>query len=285
MSMNAGMSARALALLLAGAGAVYAQSLRFYSEFQRIGLDGKVVSADRQERSREILSPAVARNAFASFHVVLTGPPGTPYSLHFSQNPDHAVRPAFYREIHDSDGMPDRLEKIDLPLEGKIDENGRALVLWMDLWVEAAAPVRRIRVEAQAWMLERWIIAPMEVRIMPAIAADPVDTAAMLATATSPADTFAFGPLREYLCEAREAPGKADPSIRQLIQRNARQDATLARAAERTHGRADVLARLAGAMGVPSASNWCEENPPSRPPGQNGPEWVLRLRDLLVRGW
>ncbi len=283
--MNAGILARAVAILLAGSAALSAQSLKFYSEFQRIGLDGKVISADRQERSREILSPAVARNAFASFHLVLTAPAGTPYTLHFAQNPENAVKATFYREIHDSEGIPDQLAKIDLPLESKIDENGRSLVLWTDLWVDAAAPVRRIRVEAQAWLVDHWIITPMEVRIMPAIAPEPGDSPAMLAPATSPADTFAYGPLREYLCEAREAPGKADLSVRQLVQRNARQDAGLARVAERTNGRADVLSRLAGAMNLPSVGPWCEENPPSRPAGQAGPEWVLRLRDLLVRGW
>lgn len=279
------MTVRLAAFLWMGAALLPAQTLKVYSEFQRVGPDGKVIAADRQERPREILSPGLARNAYASYHVALTAPAGTPFTLHFAQNPENAVRATFYREIFDAEGVPDRLEKIELPLESKIDAAGRAVVLWMDLWVEAAAPVRRVRVEAQAWVVDRWLIYPMEVRIMPAIVPDQGDTPAMLAPASSPSDTFAIGPLREYLCEAREAPGKSELSIRQLIQRNARQDAALARVHERTVARADVLAKLAGVMNLPSAAAWCAEESPKRPAGQNGPEWVLRLRDLLVRGW
>jgi hypothetical protein len=279
------MNVRAIAVLLMSASALSAQSLKVYSEYQRIGTDGKVILADRQDRPREVLSPGVARNAFASFHVVLTAPPGTPYTLHFAQNPENAVRATFYREIHDTTGIPDQLEKVELPIESKIDESGRALVLWLDLWVDSAAPVRRIRVEPQVWIMDRWIIYPMEVRIMPSIVPDPGEPQALLAPATSPADTFAFGPLRDYLCDVREAPGKAELTVRHMIQRNARQDAALARVYERSHGRADVLSRLAGSVSLPSTGPWCAEQSPSRPPGQGGPEWVLRLRDLLARGW
>ena len=44
-----------------------AQELYIRSEFQRVGADGKVIPQDKLERSREILSPALARNGFASY--------------------------------------------------------------------------------------------------------------------------------------------------------------------------------------------------------------------------
>ena len=280
------MKIRIVSLLLGVAAALSAQSLKVYSEFQRIGPKGEVIAADRQGRSREILSPALARNAYASYHVVLSAPAGTPYKLHFAQNPDNAVRATFYREIHDEAGIPDRLEKIELPLESKIDESGRALVLWMDLWVDAAAPVRRVRVEPQAFMLERWIIYPMEVRVFPNIVPELRGDGAVPAPVSAPADTFALGPLREILCGTREPPAPAGPpTIRQMIYRNARQDAALAGAYERVLSDETVAQRLAGEAGMSNTAAWCAEPKPVRGATASGPEWYLKIRDRLVRGW
>jgi len=39
------------------------------------------------EHPREILSPAIARNAFASFQVVVQVAKGARYTLHIGQNP------------------------------------------------------------------------------------------------------------------------------------------------------------------------------------------------------
>lgn len=279
------MIARAIAVLLAGSAALSAQSLKVYSEFQRVGPGGDVIAADRQERSREILSPAVARNAYASFHVVLSAPPGTSFALHFAQNPDNAFRAAFYREIHDEAGIPDRLEKIELPLESKIDESGRPVVLWMDLWLDAAAPVRRVRIEPQAWIVDRWIIYPMEVRVYPNIVPETRTAGAELAAASAPADRFALGPLGEMLCGRREPSGTAGLSIRNMIHRNARQDAALTGAYERVLGRETVVKRLAAEAGIPDTPAWCADPKMPRPPLSAGPEWYLKIRDRLVRGW
>src|SRR5437660_10060473 len=85
------------ALALAGC-LLHAQSLEIYSEFQRFDPFGKVVAADRAETPREILSPAVARNGFASFHVVVSVPPESNYFLYIVTNPVDACRVALYKE-------------------------------------------------------------------------------------------------------------------------------------------------------------------------------------------
>jgi hypothetical protein len=276
----------ATALFLACTASLAAQSLKVYSEFQRIGPDGAVIAADREERSREILSPAVARNAYASYHVVLSAPAGAEFTLHFAQNPDNAFQATFYREIHDAAGIPDRLEKIQLPLESKIDGSGRPLVLWMDLWVDATAPVRRVRVEPQVWIGDRWIIYPLEVRVYPNIVPDAGKDGAELPPVSGPADTFALGPLRTMLCGQSVRAAPPGLTIRQMIQRNARQDAALAGAYKNALGSETVLKRLAAEAGIPDAAVWCSDSKAAtRPPGASGPEWYLKVRDRLVRGW
>ena len=272
-------------LLLLCAGLLSAQSLKVYSMFQRIGPDGEVIAADRQERSREILSPALARNAYASFHVVLSAPPGTAFTLHFAQNPENAVRATFYREIHNSVGVPDRLEKVTLPLAEKIDSAGRSLVLWMDLWVDATATVQRVRVEPQVWIPERWIGYPMEVRVFPNIVPEPRRESAALAPASAPADTFVLGPLRQMLCGTLEPPGPAGLTVRHMIHRNARQDAALAGVYEKALDREKVVGRLAAEAGIADAPAWCAAPKAARPAAASGPEWYLGVHDRLVRGW
>jgi len=71
---------RAVVFLLL-AGPVHPQSLRVLSEFQRVDPFGDVVAVDRTVNPREILSPAVARNAFASFHVAVSVPEREPFEL------------------------------------------------------------------------------------------------------------------------------------------------------------------------------------------------------------
>jgi hypothetical protein len=272
-------------LLLACAAPLAGQSLKVYSEFQRIGPDGEVIVADREVRSREILSPAVARNAYASYHVVVSAPAGAPFALHFAQNPDDSFRAAFYREIHDAAGIPDRLEKIELPLESRIDDRGRPLVVWMDLWVDATAPVRRVRIEPQLWAGERWTIYPMEVRVFPNIVPDSGGEGGALAPASAPADTFALGPLRALLCGRSEPAAPAGLTVRRMIQRNAQQDAALGGAYVKVLGRETVARRLAAEAGIPDLNAWCSDEMAVRAASAAGPEWYLKIRDRLVRGW
>src|SRR5260370_42579381 len=69
---NFGARAGVCALVsLAFSSIVAAQPLSVYSEFARIDAKGNVTSP---ESPREILSPALARNAFATFQVVVQAP-------------------------------------------------------------------------------------------------------------------------------------------------------------------------------------------------------------------
>src|SRR5438445_5135906 len=95
-----------------------AQSLQVYSEFAKIDASGKVVTP---EHPREILSPAIARNAFTSFQVVVQVPKGTRFILYIGQNPEDAVRVTLYRE------SGERLDPVNQPYEAE-----GAQLLWMD---------------------------------------------------------------------------------------------------------------------------------------------------------
>ena len=267
-----------------------AQEVRLFSEFQRIDPFGQVVHQDRIGKSREIISPAVARNAFASFHIAVSVPPGTEYALHIGQNPEDAVRPTLYRERHQRFGeswIPDTLTPINLPFEGTLGAGipGRkADVFWLDLWVGPNAPVDRVRVEVQLNVGERWIIYPLEVRVSaPVIQTSMVRElqarSGPLPSATAPADASANAALQRYLCGKRGFPRPPDsPSIRSLILRNALQDIALAQHRERLFSASEVHAALLAPLKAPDKETWCADPFRFRP---FGPESWLRLRQAL----
>ncbi len=135
-----------------------AQSVRVYSEFAAIDAKGEVTSP---AQPREILSPAIVRNGFTSFQIVVQVDADTSYWLYVGQNPEDAVRVTVYRE------SGDKLEPVALPYEGKSTQ-----VFWMDLWADRDAPVRRIKVEPQLNIGQDWVQYPMEVRVMDAVVPD-----------------------------------------------------------------------------------------------------------------
>jgi hypothetical protein len=135
-----------------------AQSVRVYSEFATINEKGEVTAPTQP---REILSPAIVRNGFTSFQVVVRVDPDTPYWLYVGQNPEDAVRVTVYRQ------SGEKLEPVALPYEGKSTQ-----VFWMDLWADRDAPVRRIKVEPQLNVGHDWVEYPMEVRVMDAAVLD-----------------------------------------------------------------------------------------------------------------
>jgi hypothetical protein len=139
---------------LLGGGAARAQPLQVYSEFARLDHDGRAIAP---ETPREILSPALARNAYTSFQVVVQADEHTLWRLHVGQNPENAVRVTIYREIGAS------LERGDLPVNGQ-----GVQIFWMDLWVDRNAPVQRIKVEPALYIDGDWVTYPMEARIMEA---------------------------------------------------------------------------------------------------------------------
>ena len=269
-------------LLLVAASGAFGQQVRVFSEFTRIGPKGEVVAADRGGPIREILSPAVARNAYASFHVALDLPAGCgEFSLHVGQNPERAVEATLYREIHDARGIPDRLERSPNPYEGKCGDAARTEVFWMDLWVDKEAPVRRIKVEPQFWVNDTWISYPMEIRVAAASVPSHQRPPGKLPSVQAPAYALATGPMAAVVCDiAEEAAKPADPTVRSMIRRNVWQDMVLAR--ELAAHRPRVMDEVAAPTGAADASAYCTAVTISSPGNLHG-EWFLKVRDVLYR--
>ena len=263
--------------------------LRIHSEFQRIDPFGRIVPADRSERPREILSPAVARNGYASFHLAVTVPEGTPFRLYLGQNPENVFRLTLYRERFHRWGetwIPDELIRVLEPYDSKAQPPEEPIpgqtttAFWLDVWTPAEAPVRRVRLEAQLNVGDRWLIAPMEVRIRPARIPDHAPPGEALPGIEAPADRSAMGPLLRYLCGRRPAGGSAPISVRRMIRRNAAQDVALAALLEARLGRDTVRRRILEIAGAGDAAAWCDS---PRTPPELGAEWYLRVRDYLLR--
>lgn len=262
-----------------------AQTLEVYSEFRRVDPEGEVVAPDRVGQRREILSPAVARNAFASFRVVVSMPANVPFYLHVGQNPENSVVVKLYREISVKQGaawIPDVLEEVEQPYRGAVAEDVKSVSFWMDLWVPDRGPARRIKVEPQLHFEDRWVIYPMEVRIKQARVPSGAYLRGAQASVGDPADTAVRPILTNYLCGSSDRRTAADGplTIRRMIARNARQDMALAQRLEKVRGREEVRGAMLNVLGADDSKAWCAE--PSFP-GANGPEWYLRIRDYLFR--
>ncbi len=151
-------------LLILGA-ALQAQSLNVYSEFAEINSNGIVTAP---ANPREILSPAIVRNGFTSFQVVVKVAPETSYWLYVGENPENAVRVTVYRE------SGEKFEPVELPYEGKSTQ-----VFWLDLWTDRDAPVRRVKIEPQLKVDRDWVTYPMEVRVVDALVPDTTPASAL----------------------------------------------------------------------------------------------------------
>jgi hypothetical protein len=220
-----------------------AAQLNVYSEFAKVDDKGNVTAPDRP---REILSPALARNAFTSFQVVVQAEGDKSWWLHIGQNPENAVAVTMYREAGD------RLEKTNLPIRGQGTQ-----VFWMDLWTARTAPVERIKVEPQLNIDDDWVIYPMEARIMDAVVPD-----GQLASGVAAPMEVARG----FLCGAARnaaSPDSAAVSIPALRFRNAQQDLALAARAP-----SGDLQKLMGSCTGPLPAN---------------PEAYFPIRDYLFR--
>jgi len=230
-------------LFLLFAVAAWSQPLRVYSEFARIDAAGKVTAP---AEPREILSPAIVRNGYSSFQVVVDVPKGTPYQLYIAQNPENSVVVTLYRE------NGDKLEPVTQPASGDTTQ-----VFWMDLWTARDAPVARIKVEPQLHVNNDWVIYPMEARVMEATVEG--------SRRSGGTEMEAVGLMRQYLC----SPGLSIDSgveqgltLRSLRSRNGFQDLTLTRLVPKT-----TLQEVFGS---------CTAFP-------SDPEWYLRIRDYLLR--
>ena len=269
------------------AGPVPAQSLRVLSEFQRVDPFGDVVPVDRTPQPREILSPGVARNAFASFHIAATAPEREPFFVYVQTNPPDVFQISLYKELYaktEAGWIPDVLEPMKQPIFDTLPYFPMPIAgqttssYWMDIWVPAETAVERVRLEVLMKIGQGWIVYPMEVRVMPAVAPAIQERQVALPPVAARADAAVYGPFRNFLCHAHE-PGRKDRlSVRRLIHRNAVQDLALARALD---GRGDDLrAELLHRAGALDKKQWCQS--PAVPEPQ-GAEWFLRIRDAIYR--
>ena len=220
-----------------------AQSVDVYSEFARLSDAGEVLAP---ESPREILSPAIARNAFTTFQIAIRVPKGTEYHIFIGQNPPDTVKVTLYRRK----GL--RLERVDLPYAGESSQ-----VYTLDLWVDAAAPVRRIKIEPQVAIDGDWAVYPMEVRVTDAVA--PARAAPEQGLASP------FEVMQAFLCGAKLRPIAGRVPIGAELQfRNAQQDVALA--SQSSTAQREELKRALGG---------CNASPPE------APEFYLGVRDLF----
>jgi hypothetical protein len=275
---------------LAGGAQAQVASVQVYSEFQRIDPFGKIVAADRARRAdvrpREILSPGLAGNAHASYHVAVTAPAGMPFTLYVGQNPEGFLGVTVYKEVYARRGaqwIPDGLEPVTLPYEGRLPDPSRPLpgqttvTFLMDLRVPVGAEEIRTKLEPQLYLDGRWITYPMEVRILAAVVPEHDDGGVALAGLEESSDATARRALRAYLCGSSAGDPAARASIRWIILRNALQDMALARSLESRPG-SKLLPEILRLAGPGDAAKWCEA-----PvfPEELGPEWYLRIRDAV----
>ena len=273
---------------LAAAG-VWAQSVEVYSEFQRVDPFGRIVAVDRAGTPREILSPALARNAHATFQAAITVPAGKAYLLFVAQNPGNAVRVTAYQPVYVKRGgawIPDGLQPLALSAQGRaagvpLQVPGQTVrTVWLDLWIAPQALVRRTRLEIQLNVGQDWIIYPMELRTRPQVAPAASGPLEPLGAVEASAAESAAAPWRAFACGASAAGEPGPLSVRQLIRRNARQDVALARTLEPPMERPKLLADLFAAAALDPVE-WCKAT--ATPPPELGAEWVLRLRDSVYR--
>jgi len=231
-------------LFLLFAVAAWSQPLRVYSEFARIEAAGKVTAP---AEPREILSPAIVRNGYSSFQVVVDVPKGTPFQLYVAQNPENSVVVTLYRE------NGDKLEPVTQPASGDTTQ-----VYWMDLWTAGDAPVTRIKVEPQLHVNNDWVIYPMEGRVMEATVPDGPRPAS---------DETAFEAMQRFLCEPErkyERYINITEEYNRFQFRNAQQDVRMAAKLPRD----EIRSFFGFACDAPAPSN---------------PEEYLRIRDYLLR--
>jgi hypothetical protein len=275
VTVSRGVSLLAAGILAAADPAAgQEQPLRVFSEFSRIGPDGHVVAADRGSgQPREILSPALPRNAFSSFQVVIQLPPGTRYRLYIGQNPDDITTVTLYRPRFEK-GMPVGLDRVPLPVEEKMPDGVSTVVYWMDLFVSGSTLAQRAKVEPQLGLSDRWVTYPMEIRVVEA-KAPPYQPAKLSLDGAAPADTAGLRNLHSLLCGVSlpaGTPVRTPVSVAQLLERNAAQDRSLAGE--------DAKQTLWMRTGAADRQKWCKA--PARPAGASA-EWYLRVRDYLLQ--
>lgn len=231
----------ALFLTLLGVS-LSAQPLRVFSEFVHVGPDSE---PSLPASPREILSPALARNSFATYQILVKSGPAATSLLYVGQNPENTLRVTLYRE---KSGV---LTQVSQPVEIQGTE-----VIWMDVWVTRETPSARMKLEPELYINQDWVIYPMEVRVAEVIVPDgprPYGIASAIEV------------MRSYTCGTKLASAEATGPITRasLSYRNALEDIALAQQAPKNE-----LQKVGGP---------CDQAAPSNP------ESYLRIRDYLLR--
>jgi hypothetical protein len=247
-----------------------------YSEFRRPGPDGRLVRQDAAGTAREILSPAVARNAYSTYFVVIHGSTDQKVTLYLGANPEGAVLSTLYRAQFDENGVPDALDKLTPPFY-ELLPNGVAVFV-VDVFVPPDAPVRRLRFEVQYHDGDHWIIYPMELRVMAATVPRLQLTTGQLAPLAASTAATSIDAFRPFLCGSGKRTTPAELNVRSLLRRNASQDLALARKIEAQQGRAPTEQAVLRALGATDARAWCSAGKPPE-----NPELYLQVRDYLLR--
>jgi len=231
---------------------------------------------DTASKPREILSPAVVRNGFASFHIVVRSSRPESYFLFVSTNPPNVFRTTLYKEEfvkRNGSWIPDALTPFRHPNFGVIPDgeasipDQTACVYLLDVWVPARTTPGTVRLEVQL-KAGSWIIYPMEVRVLPARVPElRSGSSEELPDIEQRADEAVSEPFLRLMRGDGEAPVANRPAaprtLREVIRRNAEQDFALARALDSKTVVPALKEKLAASNG--------------------GGEWYLGIRDLIYR--
>jgi hypothetical protein len=260
---------------------VCAIELRIYSEFQRVDPMGAIVAQDRAAAPREILSPAVVRNAFASFQVIVTAPANTFYFLSVQTNPPGIFEIKLYRETFARNGTGfvshGLIEERDpaflagvTPSMGSIASQTASAYL-LDVWIPASVQPGKARLEVLVKTAD-WKVAPLEMRILPAIVPTLASCLSPIATPEPAAslDALAFNELFPGLAGDPPRCAPRSGTVASVIIRNARQDAALAHTFT-PHLQSELLN---AALDAVTQRSWTLFDP-------RGSESYLRVRQLL----
>lgn len=280
--MSVKTPARLLGLLAVSAAVLSGQRITVFSEFQRPDPGGGVVPADRAPARREILSPALVRNGWASFLFTVEAPAGEPYTIYVAQNPGDTAKVDLYALQYAEAGgawIPDGLKPVQQPVQAALPEGQKTQAYLLDLFLPASTPVERFRLEIQLHAAGRWTIYPMEMRPMEATAPVPSPVRGTLAPVTARADATLSRALAAALCKPGEGAEVKLDTLRAVILRNALQDLALARSQPGGQGET-FLEDLIRAGGWLSREAFCKDPGPA----PRGPEWWLRVRGSLYQG-
>ncbi|MGH9629132.1 MAG: hypothetical protein ACRD7E_12485 [Bryobacteraceae bacterium] len=230
---------RVLGLIFCAAGLWGQQAtIRVYSEFDRLNASGQVIDSLPGRDPLEILSPAVVRNAFTSFHVAVTARPGILYWFAVQTNPPNTFRIRVYKELPARGVLSPVLDELReepkpeffLAVMPDAAEHTMTDVYLLDIWTPPDTPVGTVRLEVMV-KEAYWAVAPMEVRVLPARVPHLASRVCCdsLPEAGQPGDRFAWAALLTGFAGGPLPPLPAPATVRSVIRRNAIQDAALIR--------------------------------------------------------